>query len=739
MTQRIPIPPVHTSPGYHSSEDDLIEIVEGYDYSQELASRPKSQMREASPIPTTYCCWKLTKADPHGKESPTWKRAIKVQMTLPSGELAAQTKKQRKAKSLTEMYEALSADQRQHVEILLKEKRCDEANQNATWELAAIHRETLNHSKTKIRETIFIRVILSREDKRKVDERQRGSKASMKPDGLSDLNDLPIVVPQEISVKKDRNLGSKDIKTRAKDKKAADSHGAVVIAVPDRFENSRGAVTNHPISYQVPVEKPRPRTVRVLSESGLDRGQPTYYQYHMQPREEQAINLQYGQQIHQGSGYLPYIADPRSGVHTDAVLDVQSVQKHSLPHQLALPNGIQPGTPLNHPAHHASRPHLMESPQIILQTPMPDNIQSQEHTPQWRQAIQNSMHYMGRPSRQPDYPPQKLDQPGVQAYNQGQESQQRFSYPEQKIQQQTLVQPLDRQSAPREYNQGYEPSSQQTNLSCTQGPEHPIPQAPMPPAWPDYNPNAEEPISSPPQVQPRSNQVKQTSEHLSREDILFWRTKTQLSHSRSNSSLDDHSSILASPDQSTAPSSISGERIALPRRHTEKAILPYPLDYSKMTATKPEHFDYRSPQNDNESWRHPNNQWQYQEQPQPQQQQQYPMTSQIDPQKYNPQQQYSHQNIPHHSDNASPLLQQHPTLSPPPLPTNTSATLDLLNRNLESMELRQAETATRKAIEAVQKRRERERVEAYERRIQDAMAWKDGAQAQAPHGNVGGW
>jgi hypothetical protein len=158
-----------------------------------------------------------------------------------------------------------------------------------------------------------------------------------------------------------------------------------------------------------------------------------------------------------------------------------------------------------------------------------------------------------------------------------------------------------------------------------------------------------------------------------------------------------------------------------------------------MTATKPEHFDYRSPQNDNESWRHPNNQWQYQEQPQPQQQQQYPMTSQIDPQKYNPQQQYSHQNIPHHSDNASPLLQQHPTLSPPPLPTNTSATLDLLNRNLESMELRQAETATRKAIEAVQKRRERERVEAYERGIQDAMAWKDGAQAQAPHGNVGGW
>jgi hypothetical protein len=40
------------------------------------------------------------------------------------------------------------------------------------------------------------------------------------------------------------------------------------------------------------------------------------------------------------------------------------------------------------------------------------------------------------------------------------------------------------------------------------------------------------------------------------------------------------------------------------------------------------------------------------------------------------------------------------------------------------MELRQAESATRKAVEAAQKRRELERKEAYERGIEDAMAWK---------------
>ncbi|KAH0389855.1 hypothetical protein KCU89_g16229, partial [Aureobasidium melanogenum] len=54
---------------------------------------------------------------------------------------------------------------------------------------------------------------------------------------------------------------------------------------------------------------------------------------------------------------------------------------------------------------------------------------------------------------------------------------------------------------------------------------------------------------------------------------------------------------------------------------------------------------------------------------------------------------------------------------------NTSM-LERLNERLDHMELRQAEGATRRAVEAAQKRRELEKKEAYERGIEDAMAWK---------------
>jgi hypothetical protein len=50
--------------------------------------------------------------------------------------------------------------------------------------------------------------------------------------------------------------------------------------------------------------------------------------------------------------------------------------------------------------------------------------------------------------------------------------------------------------------------------------------------------------------------------------------------------------------------------------------------------------------------------------------------------------------------------------------------LERLSERLDHMELRQAESATRRAVEAAQKRREAERKEAYERGIEDAMAWK---------------
>lgn len=54
---------------------------------------------------------------------------------------------------------------------------------------------------------------------------------------------------------------------------------------------------------------------------------------------------------------------------------------------------------------------------------------------------------------------------------------------------------------------------------------------------------------------------------------------------------------------------------------------------------------------------------------------------------------------------------------------NTSM-LERLNERLDNMELRQAEGATRRAVEAAQKRRELEKKEAYEREAEDAMAWK---------------
>lgn len=54
---------------------------------------------------------------------------------------------------------------------------------------------------------------------------------------------------------------------------------------------------------------------------------------------------------------------------------------------------------------------------------------------------------------------------------------------------------------------------------------------------------------------------------------------------------------------------------------------------------------------------------------------------------------------------------------------NTSM-LERLNERLDRMELRQAEGATSRAVEAAQKRRDLENKEAYEHGVEDAMAWK---------------
>jgi hypothetical protein len=140
------------------SGDVLIDVVEGSesDYDHELGRNTgsKNRKKHAAPIQTTFHCWTLTKAVPKSRDdAPNWKRAERVQMTLSSDELGSQVKKQLKAKSLTEMYEALSTDQRQQVEVLLKEKRLDETNRYASWEIAAIHREVRNNMRTRVRET----------------------------------------------------------------------------------------------------------------------------------------------------------------------------------------------------------------------------------------------------------------------------------------------------------------------------------------------------------------------------------------------------------------------------------------------------------------------------------------------------------------------------------------------------------------------------------------------------------
>ncbi|KAG9612883.1 hypothetical protein KCV04_g16915, partial [Aureobasidium melanogenum] len=131
-------------------DDFLIDIVEGSDsdYDAQLNRQigTKHRKKQSASILATFHCWKLTKAAPKTKDgAPSWKRAAVVQMTLPSDELEFQVKKQLKAKSLIDMYEALSTDQRQQVEVLLQQQRRDETNKHARWEIAAIHREVLNN------------------------------------------------------------------------------------------------------------------------------------------------------------------------------------------------------------------------------------------------------------------------------------------------------------------------------------------------------------------------------------------------------------------------------------------------------------------------------------------------------------------------------------------------------------------------------------------------------------------
>jgi hypothetical protein len=259
--------------------------------------------------------------------------------------------------------------------------------------------------------------------------------------------------------------------------------------------------------------------------------------------------------------------------------------------------------------------------------------------------------------------------------------------------------------------------------------------------WPDYDPTSEQqPIPAPQTQQQYQNNGKQSAERSRREDVLFWRTQAQLSHSRSASSLDDQSSTLASPEQSSPLTSVSGDGVGPSHRWTNE---PEPR-YNDRDEHPPGRFgqqlaahNFLRPNQDKAPMLLRSKQSGYR-----------PPTGrgvrfQDEPFEIPDTRPAPHTRNSHNPSMYTPEIYARPSAPDPPAPKADFSTyhpqryqprqyvepednslLERLSERLDNMELRQAESATRKAVEAAQKRRELERKEAYERGIEDAMAWK---------------
>ncbi|CAD0113664.1 unnamed protein product [Aureobasidium uvarum] len=714
MAQSIPVPPTYTYFNYtmpseypQDSDDFLVNVIEGSDseYDARLSKKTNSVHRKkhVATIQTTLHCWKLTKAAPKIKDgAPSWKRAERAQMTLPSDELELQAKKQRKARSLTEMYETLSTDQRQQVEVLIQEQRRNEVNKYARWEIAAIHREVLNNLRTRIRETTFIRVILSRDDKRKAEKTATEHGASV-ASNISDLNDLSDLSLKQTETGGNQRLPPKrrEFQAQSKAKKAINEN--VIEVLPDPGIGSAYAVNVPSLGSPLPSD-------RLRSHREWSNDAPLWYSPSAGPeheampqnqlnqwRPQQDIELQRTQQGHHVQNALAYITSMNQNARTQ----VQGQVYEDTCTQSTLPEPwLSQQSPLK-PRAFGYNPHGIPIQQQF------EKISTHETSPHLEpQRASSSQDYFGQ-------------QFGNQHEIAAKPS---FAGPSQ----------IANNNRPALVTADYT-----KNPEAYRGPPSTKIQISDDTDWPSYNPNMEQLTPPLPQLQQHLKQVNHSAERLRREDVLFWRTQAQLSHSRSSSSLDDQSSTMASPEQSSPPTSVSGDG------------MPPHFRYDARNDITPGRFGQQLAAHD---FLRPN---------QTRQQEQIPVLPQRRESEYRPatrrgvsfedepfeipDRQYPPQPVQHtfnpsmyHPDNytrPSAPDPPEPKVNAPPYhphryqprqhtePENTSM-LERLNERLDHMELRQAEGATRRAVEAAQKRRELERKEAYEKGVEDAMAWK---------------
>ncbi|KAI5250272.1 hypothetical protein E4T43_00214 [Aureobasidium subglaciale] len=243
-------------------------------------------------------------------------------------------------------------------------------------------------------------------------------------------------------------------------------------------------------------------------------------------------------------------------------------------------------------------------------------------------------------------------------------------------------------------------------------------QIPADSEWPDYNPASEQ------VVEPLPQQAKQESQNAER------------------------SSTLASPQLSSPPTSISGDRVPLNRRYTDKPIYDDVLRYGEKNDSasfgqqlaahgflRPdqEHIpattqwrqkDYRTP-----AWREsgPEEHLSPRDSTREQlQQDMMPPTRQNHNSGTHVPDIYQRSYVPEPPEPRPNALPSHSRQYQQPQYTESESTsmLQRLNERLNHMELRHAEGATRQAVEAAQRRKDLERKEAYERGVEDAMAWK---------------
>ncbi|KAG9658285.1 hypothetical protein KCU64_g4622, partial [Aureobasidium melanogenum] len=700
------------SSDFPCTPDDLLtDVVEGSDsdYDAQLNRQigTKHRKKQSAPILSTFHCWKLTKAAPKTKDgASSWKRAAVVQMTLPSDELESQVKKQLKAKSLIDMYEALSTDQRQQVEVLIQQQRRDETNKHARWEIAAIHREVLNNLRTRIRETTFIRVILSRDDRRKVEKAKSGHEptSASVASNISDLNDLSNSLLEQTNTKRDKGLPPprREFKGHARAKKLISEN--VIEVMPDLSIGDTHVISVPSTASLLPSARLQSPSPTWNNQAPLWQSPSTNVEHEKmlrnqldQQRPQPGSEVQNNQQLHHVQKALAYMANVNSNARTQA-------------------GGRAFGEPQGHSALHGPW-FSQHSPPVV-----PD-FRYDSHTMPIERQFETSTTQRTSPHL------------GLQSTNREQDyfgKQSRNPYGE----------PAEPSMA-RQYHHTtnnaptFAASHRATDTEAhTASPITKI-QAPTDSDWPDYNPDLQPSPLPSPQSQQQTRHAKRSAERLRREDVLFWRTQAQLSHSRSSSSLDEQSSTLASLEESSPPSSVSGDGVA-PQFQYHERDTHAPGRFGQQLAAhsflrpnqvRQQEQPTKLPQRSQNDYKPPTRRTvSFEDEPYgicDRQHAPHPVPNDRDPSMYSPDD-YTRPSAPDPPEpkaNYSPYQPQRYQPQQSWEPENTSM-LERLNERLDHMELRQAEGATRRALEAAQKRRELEKKEAYDRGVEDAMAWK---------------